>query len=681
MKHQAARIQRLNLEIEALLARPGTEPVVFQKRSVLTRVEREYKNFAANQDFDLGVRMRLGYSWLGLERYREAALVLEEALNLEGEAKQQAQAGMAVVQCWYELGRYDRCISAADAWLIRFPEAAGEDATVKVRFLMAQALHDDGKFQEGAATFEAIHQDFAKHELAPQALFMAGMCRMMADYYPEAIRLFKDVAAKHGQQPIAEDADYWHGMALSFSQEYEACREHLAAHGKRFAKNPRYLPQTTFRRAYCLFALGAYEDAIKDLRAYIAQFPQGLDVGEAQVIIGDALCSLGEIDPGLTSYRAVAKGTRHWHDEAQFKIGNVLKLRKDWDGLRAHFTAFTTQNPESKRLAEAVYWAGFASLSQDRLEEARELYWQAVRKHGDKGDHYGVEDILLAMPRLYRGNEGRIELMREILLARTEAQKNKQDTLACRLHWMEGQMQPQDKPRLAQADYMMAASLLNVEKQNPRIIADCAEASAAAGSKTRARELYADLIKWHPRAVENDRALAGLGFLAAEAGEWKEAVAYFDRFEKRTTSVSLRPKVLMKKAELLATHAKAEDAIAIYKTLLEDKMTPARAKAEALMAWGALWDKTGETLKATALYERVYLSYGRSRDLMAQAYLARGKALEKLNKKTEAAEVYSEFLKTEMLTEFPEFAEGAERLAKLGPVLEAKLETPKEVKP
>lgn len=682
VRHQEARIEHLKLEIEALLQRPNTEPLVFQKRSVLTRAEREYNNFSSNDKFDQGVRMRLGFAWLGLERYREAALVLEDALNLPGEAKQQTQAGLIVVQCWLELTRYDRCVASADAWLIRFAKTADEDSVARVRFMMAQALHDDEKFQEATPIFEEVAKSHSKHELAPQALFMAGICHMMSDDHPGAIQFFQQVEQNHASLPIAETADYWHGMALSFHQEYEACRSHLAAHLQHYGPNARYLTEANFRRAYCLFALGAYEDSIQELRSFVQKFPQTQDAGEAKVLIGDALCSLGEIEPGLESYRSVVQGTRYWHDEAQFKIGNVLKLRKDWDGLRSHFTAFITENPDSKRLAEAVYWAGFASLSQDRLEEARQLYWQTITQLGNMPDRYGVEDILIALPRLYRGEEGRIELLREVQRVRTKALKDKQTALACRMHWMEGHAEPADKPRMAQADFIMAADLLNVEKQNPRIIADCADASAVAGNKTRAKDLYIGLIKWHPRAVEVERAYAGLGQLSAEAGAWEEALGYFEQFEKRVVSVTLRPQVLMKKAELLTEHAKEAEAIGIYKGLLEDKLTPSRSRAEALLAWGKLWEKQGETLKAAALYERVYLSYGRNRDLMAQAYLARGMALEKLNKKAEAAEVYQELIKTEVLQSQPEFSQGADRLAKLGPVLEAKLELPKEeVKP
>lgn len=667
LKHQADRIERLKREIAALAARPGGEALTFAKKNVLTRVEREHSAFAASTDFDLGVRMRLGFAYLGLERWREAALVLEDALNLPGDPKQQAQAGLAVVQCWLQLKRHDRCVASADAWLLRFEGKAEESDAARVRFLMAQAHYDAQDFLDAARVFEELTQKHPQHELAPEALLMAGLAQLMADEHEPAVRLLSEVARRHPKLPVAEDADFWHGMAYSFNGDHQACRDHLATHLKTYAKSGRYQAAAVFRRAYSRFMLADYEGAIREFDDYLREFPASPDTGEARVLKGDALGALGEIDAALASYAGVPPGTPHWFEEAWFKSGKIHQLRRDWPALRAHFDKFIAEHPGSMRLPEAVYWAGLASTEQDRLDEARKLYWDALDQHGNEPQHYGVEDILLALPRLYRGADARVELLREIQRVRSAAEKQKRLVLACRLSWMEGHMQPPDKPKLAQADFLIAAQHLDAKRMNPRITADCADASRAAGSKLRAGELYRDLIKWHPRAIEIERAQAGLGFLAAEAGQADQALDHFAKFEKRSVTPGLAVSVALKKAELLAASQRPDDAIAVYKALLENKMTPGRAKAQALIAWGQLLEQQQQLLPATAYYERVYLAYGRHGDLAARAYLARGRALESLGKTSEAAEVYAELRQTEALQSYPEYEEAAARLQITGP--------------
>ncbi len=667
IKHQADRIDRLKRELAAHSARAGGEALVFAKKNVLTRVEREHRTFAATTDFDLGIRMRLGFAYLGLERWREAALVLEDALNLPGDPKQQAQAGLAVVQCWLQLKRHDRCVASADSWLLRFEGKAEDSDAARVRFLMAQAHYDEQDFLEAARVFEELTEKHPQHELAPEALLMAGLSQLMADEHEPAVRLLSEVVRRHPKLPVAEDADYWHGMAYSFNGDHQECRDHLAKHLKTYAKSGRYKAPALFRRAHARFMLADYEGAIEEFDAYQREFPESPDVGEARVLKGDALGSLGEIDAALASYGDVPAENRHWFEEAWFKIGKIHKLRRDWPALRSHFDRFIAEHPHSMKLAEAVYWAGVASTEQDQIEDARKRYWDALNQHGNEAQHYGVEDILLALPRLYRGPEARVELLREIQRVRSEAEKKKRPVLVSRLSWMEGHMQPPDKPKLSQADFLMAAQSLDVKRMNPRITADCADASRAAGSKLRAEELYRDLIKWHPRAIEVERAHAGLGLMAAEAGDWEKALEHFARFEKKSVTPDLAVTIALKKAGLLADNKRPDEAVAVYKALLENTMTPGRAKAEALIAWGRLLEDQHKLLPATAYYERVYLAYAKHGDLAARAYLARGRALESLGRKSDAAEVYAELRQTEALQPFPEYEQAAERLKVTGP--------------
>lgn len=244
-------------------------------------------------------------------------------------------------------------------------------------------------------------------------------------------------------------------------------------------------------------------------------------------------------------------------------------------------------------------------------------------------------------------------------------------------------MQPKDKPTLAQADFIMASEHLDVRRMNPRVTADCADASRGAGSKLRAEALYRELIKWHPRAVEIERAYAGLGFLAAEAGDADVALEQFKKFEKKSVTGELAITVALRKAELLAGSKRLDEAIAVYKELLANKMTPGRAKAQVLISWGQLLEKQQKLLPATAYYERVYLAYGKHGDLAAQAYLARGRALESLGKKGAAAEVYTELREREALQTYPEYEEAALRLKVTGPppLPEPKVEPGVETQP
>ena len=120
------------------------------------------------------------------------------------------------------------------------------------------------------------------------------------------------------------------------------------------------------------------------------------------------------------------------------------------------------------------------------------------------------------------------------------------------------------------------------------------------------------------------------------------------------------------RAELLAAGGKAEEGLAELSSLLEDKTLPSGAKAEALFRSAEMLAGKGDKLKATAYFERVYVAYGKYRELVAKSYLRRGELLADLGKREQALEVYRELADREDLSGFKERAEARERLKAMG---------------
>ncbi|MFV1995147.1 MAG: hypothetical protein ACC661_06895, partial [Verrucomicrobiales bacterium] len=72
-----------------------------------------------------------------------------------------------------------------------------------------------------------------------------------------------------------------------------------------------------------------------------------------------------------------------------------------------------------------------------------------------------------------------------------------------------------------------------------------------------------------------------------------------------------------------------------------------------------------EYLKAAAYFERIYVVYGKYRELVAAAYLSRGQALENLAMGEKALAVYRELVAREDLAEFAEVKTAVARVSAL----------------
>ncbi|MFQ3577698.1 MAG: tetratricopeptide repeat protein, partial [Verrucomicrobiia bacterium] len=173
----------------------------YRTGQLLAKVERELKTFREIEAFDPAVRLRLATAYLEMDRYREAAIVLEGMLTdlpadpiVEG-------AALTLLKCWAEVERWPRVVENADRFLAKFRRSTQIPI---VLFLRGQAEQELGEFAKAVATFEEIVNKHGDSELAPRALFMMGYTELLNEAYPAAAEIFQKVVDRHPKEDIAE---------------------------------------------------------------------------------------------------------------------------------------------------------------------------------------------------------------------------------------------------------------------------------------------------------------------------------------------------------------------------------------------------------------------------------------------------------------------------------------------
>lgn len=666
LQHQRKAQEQFVDRLEQVRQLPNQEYLAFQYEGLLTRIVREIEMFEKIENFDSALRLRLAMAYKELQRYREAALILEDMLARLPDDPVVEKASLALIQCWMQVERWPKAVEAADTYLTRFNRKDNPDIPM-VRFLRASALHSDHKDNDAELAFAAVHQLHPEHELAPRALFMEGICLLEQDLNLEAMDAFKETSKRYPKSDVIEDCFYWTGMALSFEKRHEESRTHMEQYLKQFTSNPRYLPDATFRIAFSSFGLPDYPRAIRELRSFIATYPGSQFGEESKLLLGDALGAEGKVDDAITVFKSVDRTlSAKFYEEAQFRIGNIYKLTERPDEQRAHFEQFIKENPASQRIAEAVYWVGVTHDNAGRRDDARKAYWDAIKQHGDNIASRGVEDILTALPKVYSGEEGRTELMKQLDQLIAESTPSR-PTLSLRSQWAKSRLLAKQDAAAAQEALLKIQPLMNIRQHSPQIIADVADALRESGNLAGAKSLYAELRKWHPRAMEKDRAYLGLGLVALKEHQQEDALKWLARFEKETLGSPLIAEVARIKADLFAENREYPEAQAEYERILDMPTVSRQIKAQTLLKLGDLMVAKREDLKATAYYERVYVSYGKYRPEVAAAYARRGETLDRLQMKDKALAVYRELALREDLATTPEAQKAVALLTKHDP--------------
>jgi len=307
LTRQRERLVELRGRRARLAGDPRRQSAVYQLDGRIRRVERELENFQGIKEFDAALRFRLAHAFQGLQRYREAALIMEDMLERLEPGPTVEAASRSVIQCWSAIERWPRAVEAAEDYLVAFGDDPANEHLPHVLFLQADALMRMQENAQAASIFETIASSFPDHPLIPKALFLFGFCNLLLDANEAAIAAFDVILENHPGDSMEQDAFYWKGMALSFLQDYAAARDHMARYLKTYRDDGlRHESEAVFRIAYCTFCLADYETAISQFERFLETYgDEAPDADEARLLLGDALLGMGRSDEGIAAYRSI----------------------------------------------------------------------------------------------------------------------------------------------------------------------------------------------------------------------------------------------------------------------------------------------------------------------------------------------------------------------------------------
>ena len=673
IKHQENRLAALKSKLKAAEANTGDPYAKILYSRLVSEVGRELENFRKIQNFDTALRFRLAIAYLQMKRYREASLVMQKMIADLPPGQLTEQAALNIIRCWSALEDWPNTIASAQKFTQAFPQSKH---VVEARFMEVEALQALLRNEEAAAAYLKLAEDFPTSDRAPEARFLHAFALLQAEKNMEAAQAFRDFLQRHPTHARADAATYWLASCYSFDKQYEQCRGLMDEYLAKFPEGA-HRGQAVFRKAYCLQQMEKYPAAIDELHAYLEQFPGEYENSEARVLLGNALMNEGFVEDGILEFKKIPPDQVKPYEEGVFRTAEALKLMEEYDQYRDLMQGFVDQHPRSTRVGEAIGNLGWYWRQQEQPEKARELYRKAILDLGNDPSIRSADDLFPALARLYRGPEETAQYLAWLRDQTVTAQQNSARPLQTRLLWAQAQALRKSDPEQSRNLLIQAAAKADVREDNPALLVDFANALIDSGRDTDAKKMLKDAQRWNPRALQKDRILASLGDLELRAGNDKEALALYTRFEKENLGSSIFGPTMLSKAKLHAKLGENTQARDTLNTLLAAENIQSNLKAEALYTIGDLYMRENNPTKAVPYFIQVYNMYGRWKPWVAKSYFQAAAALEKLNETDKARRTLMEMLGKTELEETPEFPLAKDRLQALGgPLPEA---TPTEV--
>lgn len=513
-----------------------------------------------------------------------------------------------------------------------------------VAFLRAEAFINTEEFEDAEIAMRKLQRRFPEHTQMPRIEFYLALSIAMQERFDEAISLFRTWLAAHPDHILAPDVQYWLPISMYYNGQYEESLPLFIEYAKNNPLN-RYAPEAIYRAACCRYALEDYERCAADVATWLEQYPNHYFRHEAAIMRGDALASLGELEDAKTAYRrAMEPAAGPFYYMALTQISRVYKAlaeTNDYLAMSQDYAQFIKSMPADGNIIDAAYNAGWALRQIKRPEQARDLYWTMIERHGNTPDWEGFDLMLDDLSGMYpRGTDAYAQ---ELQTRYNKALSTQRLTLAARLAWAQAQITPPDEQARQLAIF---AGRFKSDYLGPETLLWLGRSWIENGMPSTGIPNIELLLEKYPDSRHVPAAQALLAEQALTAKEYDTALIYAQSVLDNAAEISIVIDATFIRAEALRNLNRGGEAIADYNAILANRAAPRRLKPEALLGIAACHESQKEYAQAIAYYQRVYVLYGAYKKAVISAYLRSGDCFEKLGDKTAAINTYREFLES-----------------------------------
>lgn len=396
-------------------------------------------------------------------------------------------------------------------------------------------------------------------------------------------------------------------------------------------------------------------------------FPESPLVSEAYSMLGDLRGADGELDTALTLYQtAIEKAVDVDQDSyAVFQAAKIYELQQRYAETIELMKAYIARQGTKARLADAGLWIGKSCKAQGDHRQALEIYLKTLMDFGNDPSLDGADQVMTQI--LNDLNDDGVKedrtfattrLTEELGLAR---QKN-ESALALRLTALLARItgEKQYVNDLQNEKDLAAFSPL------PLIV--LAESSAAAGDVGNVERIAGEFKSRFPGSELTVELLNIEASACLSAKQYEKTITLtedaLNRFDGDPRT-GLSRKLQADAYRLSGNWTKA---VEIYQKIFSSRAGHGALAPEALYWLGVCKREQGETAKAFAFFQRIYVLYKGHPEWVAKAYEASAECLKTLGRTDEMVQTLQEMVATPSIQNTPEVQRARETLRTLNKV-------------
>lgn len=697
--------------VTAALSAPGNTTRFAELQEERTRLksnldedQKQFAEFQKLEDTSVALWLRRAQCFDTMERKWECVLIYEYLLARSDIQPFRDDILYTLATTWADLYDFTRALTQLDKYTTEFPNGKHLEAA---NYLQGALLFQTEDYEKTVTFFGSALKKYPKGSFNEKILYLLANARFSLREYDKAEKHYQDYLREYPRGTWREEVDYRQTLCSFFLGNYEVALEKFNSYITRYPQGV-FASDAEYRMGVCYFAAARndaaqFDEVIRRCLEWEKKYPNDSLTGEVLALLGDAYRDQEKKDVdtktlAINAYRRAVDLTQSPQvlNYALFEANKLLVKKGDWEQIGAMFEKFVKDRPDHPTTVAALYWLGRAKARLGKVDEAKQLQADTIKKHIANRDRDAVEQLLAQLAQLC-SKRPRVKFVEPVAtptpvgvaVATPEPTPTPTpppyDALVELSKYLKESDYPSSPLVKARIAYTHAelATLTKRTEQRPIFLKTVAEQKPAVLSATllgiggdflletgnldQARRFYDELKSAFPKSDMIDFAYNGLGEIAFRKADYKGALAVFEEAINEVGAAAKLKEITIGRAKCLLALGRYKDAKEAFEAIAKERSWRGEATALSVYSLGEIEERQGNLKEAIQFYQRVFVSYRKYLPWVAKAYLKSADCFAKLNDTKSAAQHYRELLANEKLNALPEAEIAKKRLAEIEP--------------
>ena len=700
----AATTARIDYNLKAAVGNPALMAQVQMQNTQLKETLEESKTmlteFEKLPDFGPALLMRMARVFYDSEKRWESIVVYNKLLTRYPDSKEREAALFGEVIAYAEVEQPKRCQQVCEQYLKEFKDGPNAGTVGYLSGAVALQAQD---FKGAETYFGTMLEKVPNSAYKEEMRYLLGNTRFMLGKFDEALKDYNKYLGDYPNGANVEEVTYRIALCSVFTGDYEKGLGLLNAYLEKYpqgimASDGRY------RVMVCKYAASLYPDVLKDAEAWLHDYPNNPQEGEVEALVGDSYAAQNKLEEAVTAYQRSYKTsvTDEVLNYSLFEASKHLQKLGKWAEVSKMFEEFVRSKPDHPAVVSAMYWIGKARAKEGRMEEAKTVMVENLKKYIAEPKREAVELLLQqlaqfcskrprppappptpATPAPVAAKSGAATpVPPPEPPAATPPPYDAYAELAKQVAPLEDSTNTTTKARLLYAKielaklikkqddadkmYLEMADRFKPEDLSPYLLTQIGDFLLFRGDHEKAAGFFQKLKDDYPKSDYLDYAYVGLGEVAFAKKDYPQALELFtDALDKIGASSKVKEATVGKAKTLLALKQYPE-AKKLFEQVASVREWRGESTAFAVFSLAEIEAQQGKYAESIALYRRVFVAYQKYLPWVAKSYLKAADSFDKMGKRQDAIDNLKEMLRNEKLVKFPETEEAKKKLAEWG---------------